>query len=134
MADAFWVSEILTELASTRRGELKEFLAQCHRDAMSDPAKPFRAAFSTSAKSYDFYSAVAFPSGRTITPAAALCLSLKAWAAKHRPTLNATPEESGAQFDLSRRICSEKSGVNCFHVEAEEPGLNEGTSAFVAGD
>jgi hypothetical protein len=39
MADAFWVNEIMTELASTRRGELKEFLAQCLQDAMGDPAK-----------------------------------------------------------------------------------------------
>ncbi len=51
MADASWVHEILTELAMTRRGELKEFLARCLRDAISDPAKPFRAVFSTSGRS-----------------------------------------------------------------------------------
>ncbi len=54
MADALWVREILTELAMTRRGELKEFLARCLHDATRDPAKPFRAVFSASAKSYDF--------------------------------------------------------------------------------
>ncbi len=54
MTDAFWVREILTELASTHRGELREFLARCVQNAMLDPAKPFRAVFSTSAKSYDF--------------------------------------------------------------------------------
>lgn len=54
MTDSFWVREILTQLASTRRAELREFLARCLQDARRDPAKPFRAVFSTSAKSHDF--------------------------------------------------------------------------------
>jgi hypothetical protein len=52
MPDAVWVREILTGLANTRSRELKEFLGQCFRDAKRDPAKPFRAVFSTSAKTY----------------------------------------------------------------------------------
>ncbi len=52
MTDAFWVREILTQLANTHRGELREFLARCVQDAMRDPAKPFRAVFSSSAKPY----------------------------------------------------------------------------------
>jgi hypothetical protein len=54
MPDAFWVREILTELANTRAFELREFLAQCLRDARSHPAKPFEAVFSTAVKSYNF--------------------------------------------------------------------------------
>lgn len=54
MPDVFWVREILTGLANTRAFELREFLAQCLRDARRDPATPFRAVFSTSAKSHDF--------------------------------------------------------------------------------
>jgi hypothetical protein len=50
MPDAFWVREILIELESRHRGELKEFLARCLGDAMRDPGKPFRAVFSTSAE------------------------------------------------------------------------------------
>ncbi len=53
MPDALWVHEIFTELESTHRGELREFLARCVQDAMRDPAKPFRAVFSTS-ESHDF--------------------------------------------------------------------------------
>ena len=51
--DALWVREILTELATVWRSELKEFLARCCRDAMSDPAKPFRAVFTSSAKPHE---------------------------------------------------------------------------------
>jgi hypothetical protein len=54
MADAFWVHDVLKELARTHRVELKEFLAQCHRDAMIDPARPFRAVFLSSAQSDGF--------------------------------------------------------------------------------
>ena len=53
MADAFWVREILTGLASTRRAALKEFLAQCLRDARRNPQTPFRTVFSASAGFYD---------------------------------------------------------------------------------
>jgi hypothetical protein len=54
MADAFWVHDVLMELVRTHRAELKEFLAQCHRDAMVDPARPFRAVFSSIAQSDGF--------------------------------------------------------------------------------
>jgi hypothetical protein len=54
MPDAPWVREILTQLATTRAFELREFLAQCLRDARRDPAKPFQAVFSTAVKSYGF--------------------------------------------------------------------------------
>lgn len=51
--DAPWLSEVLTELATTRRGQLKEFLARCCRDATFEPAKPFRAVFTSSDKPHE---------------------------------------------------------------------------------
>jgi hypothetical protein len=53
MADAFWELEVLIELASTHRRDLRVFLVRCIQDATSDPTKPIRAVFLTSAQFYD---------------------------------------------------------------------------------
>ncbi len=52
MMDAPWMHEALSELAITRRGELKSFLARCLRDVNLNPATPFRAVFTSCAQAH----------------------------------------------------------------------------------